>query len=70
MKRLFNKGISPACEYCEHGTTTEAGDMVQCRRKGVVSPYYRCHRFVYNPTRREPKRMPRLPRLNAEDFSL
>ncbi len=67
---LFSKLISPACEYCAHGHDTKNGDMVQCTVKGVVSPYYRCKRFVYNPIRRKPHKSEALPKANPEDFAL
>lgn len=69
-KKLFGTNISPACEYCRHGKPSSDKAMILCRKKGVVSPYYSCPKFEYMPTKRIPKRMPRLPKYSPEDFSL
>lgn len=69
-KKLFGNNISPACEYCEHGTLSSDNAMILCSKKGVVSPYYSCNKFVYMPTKRIPKRRPSLPQYSSEDFSL
>ncbi|MEG1808451.1 MAG: hypothetical protein RR244_01240 [Oscillospiraceae bacterium] len=68
--KLFDKSIAPACEYCEHGLLTDDGTMVECIKRGLVSPYFRCARFRYSPVLRIPRRTPKLPKLNPEDFSL
>lgn len=67
---LFNEDISPACEYCEFGSDSADYRMVLCKKEGMVSPYYRCKRFRYNPVRRTPKRMARLPEIDPSDFVL
>ena len=36
----------------------------------IVSPYYKCKKFRYDPLRRVPKRPPKLPAFSPEDFSL
>ena len=69
-KKLFGNNISPACEYCEHGTRSSDNAMILCSKKGVVSPYYSCNKFVYMPTKRIPKRRPDLPSFSPEDFTL
>ena len=67
---LFDKEISPACEYCAYGKRTDDYDMIMCPRKGIVSPFFRCRRFTYNPIRREPKRDDSHMGFKPEDFSL
>lgn len=69
-KKLFGNKISPACEYCQHGTKSSDNAMILCSKKGVVSPFYSCNKFVYMPTKRIPKRRPNLPRYTADDFKL
>jgi hypothetical protein len=68
--KLFNKDITPACEYCELGENSSDGSMVMCQRNGTVSPYFRCSKFKYSPIRRVPRQSPKLPKMNPEDFSL
>ncbi|MCL2538703.1 MAG: hypothetical protein FWE66_00030 [Oscillospiraceae bacterium] len=67
---LFGQNITPACEYCSLGKNTADGKMVLCSRAGVVSPYYRCKKFIYSPVRRKPKSHPRLPDMDPSDFTL
>jgi hypothetical protein len=68
--RLFKKDITPACEYCEFGSDSADGQMVECQKNGIVSPYFRCSKFKYSPIRRTPRQSPKLPKLNPEDFTL
>lgn len=68
--KLFGNGISPACEYCQFGTRSRDNAMILCSKKGVVSPFYSCNKYVYMPTKRIPKRRPNLPDFTAEDFKL
>ncbi|MEG0878035.1 MAG: hypothetical protein RR271_07030 [Oscillospiraceae bacterium] len=67
---LFGADIPPACEYCEHGKKGSEQKMIYCRKKGIVSPYYKCRSFLYSPVKRVPKRMPKLPSFLAEEFKL
>jgi hypothetical protein len=67
---LFSNDITPACEYCEYGAASSDGTMVECVKKGTVSPYFRCNKFRYSPIRRIPRRSPKLPKMKPEDFSL
>ena len=43
--------------------------MVFCRKRGVVSPYYSCRNFDYDPLMRVPRRQ-ELPQFDPKDFSL
>ena len=66
---LFNKHVTPACRYCEFGKKT--GDMaVVCEKRGVVSPYFRCLKFRYDPIKREPKRNDISGEFTPEQFEL
>ncbi len=67
---LFSKDIAPACEYCEHGSPSGDGTMIECAKHGLVSPYFRCKKFTYSPVRRVPRTPQRLPKMSPEDFSL
>lgn len=67
---LFGKNITPACGYCENGRDTADGAMILCNRIGIVSPYYRCRKFVYSPIRRKPRALPKLPDVDSASFRL
>lgn len=69
-KQLFGSQIEPACEYCHKGHKTMDGQMVLCKSKGVVAPYYSCRKFDYDPLKRIPLRPQPLPEYSQEDFKL
>ena len=48
-KPMYGSKISPACAYCAHGSPAADNRMVLCKQRGVVSPYYCCKKFVYDP---------------------
>ena len=52
---LFRRKIEPQCGYCRHGTAIEDGN-VACVKKGIVSGFDSCPRFVYDPYARVPER--------------
>lgn len=66
----FDKKITPACEYCELGRDTSEYNMILCSKKGIVSPYFRCRHFRYDPLRRTPKRDDEKKTYTPSDFSL
>lgn len=68
-KKLYGSKIAPACSYCKYGTPAADRKMIFCRRRGVVSPYYSCHKFQYDPLMRVPRRQ-ELPQLDPNDFVL
>ena len=68
-KPFYGSRIAPACAYCAHGSPAADSRMVLCRQRGVVSPYYCCRKFVYDPLQRTPHRQ-ELPRFEPSDFSL
>lgn len=68
---LFRKKITRSCSYCQRGTVME-NDQILCAKYGVVSAYYSCRKFRYNPFKRVP---PKMKPLNTQkyddvDFSL
>lgn len=68
--KLFGKGISPACKYCENGHSDKNGERVICAKKGGVDPDFSCKSFVYAPLKRVPHALPPLQKYEAEDFKL
>jgi hypothetical protein len=69
QKKYYGSKIAPACAYCLHGCQAADPKMVLCRFRGVVSPYYTCRKFRYDPLMRVPHRQ-ELPHFEAKDFSL
>ncbi len=69
-KPMFGANIQPACIYCEFGKKATDPRMILCGKRGVVSPYYHCKKFAYDPLRRIPRRQPKLPEFSPEDFRL
>ncbi len=69
-KKLYGKGIIPACAYCLKGKETVDKTEILCTKKGIVSPDYSCRKFKYDPLRRVPKIPPELEKFTAEDFSI
>jgi len=67
-KDLFNRHITPACEYCAIGQKASNKEKVLCPKKGIVTPDYHCWRFRYDPLKRQPKK-PVRQEFAAEDFS-
>ena len=67
---LFDNQITPSCEYCEHGRDSSEYNMIMCKKKGIVSPYFRCKKFRYDPLRRVPKRAEAQRRFTPEEFAL
>lgn len=68
---LFRKQIEATCAYCQHGSPAER-DSIVCIHKGVMQPWQKCRRFVYDPLRREPE-LPQSPKtgdLDGESFRL
>lgn len=53
--------IERCCARCEHATILAQCDYILCAKKGVVSDTHVCRRFIYDPLKRDPRRMPPLP---------
>ena len=68
---LFRKKITRSCSYCQHGTAV-GEDQILCTKRGVVSTYYSCGKFRYNPCKRIPLKMKALDfdKYQETDFSL
>lgn len=69
-KKLFGQQVEPACLYCEKGRPAPDNVMVLCRKYGPVAPTYQCKKFIYDPLKRIPRRQPKLPEYDEEDFKL
>ena len=50
---LFRKNLARSCSYCQHGTVMDK-DQILCTKRGIVSVFYSCGKFRYNPCKRIP----------------
>ncbi len=68
---LFRRKIPHSCSYCAFGTYLD-NDQVLCTKYGVVSTYYKCRKFKYDPCKRIPVKAKALDfnKYDQEDFSL
>ena len=54
---LIDKRIQPYCAYCKYGTALGKGEVV-CIKRGIMESFGSCKAFRYEPTKREPERLP------------
>lgn len=68
---LFRKNIEPSCAYCAFSSPVDDESLI-CRKKGMVKPWGKCRRFVYEPLKREPEAPAAVSSagLSEEDFKL
>ena len=69
-KPLFTGDITRCCACCARGRMASHGDQVLCPHKGIVDSAFHCRRFVYDPLRRVPRKVPPLPAFDRSDFEL
>ena len=68
---LFKKRIEKSCSYCAHCTKLN-DEQALCIKRGVVSLFGKCRKFVYDPCKRIPEKPKAVDfqKYNNEDFSL
>lgn len=68
---LFRKKINRSCSYCQRGTAM-GNEQMLCTKCGIVSEYYSCRKFRYDPLKRIPTRMKAFDaeKYKETDFSL
>ena len=68
---LFRKKLERSCSYCAWGTRI-GDEQVLCVKRGVVSLYYTCRKFIYDPCKRIPSKSkaPDIEKYKEVDFSL
>lgn len=69
-KKLFNKEISPRCEYCKTGVPITGSSEILCKKTGVMQPDSYCKKFSYDPLKRKPKTVKISSDYSQEDFKL
>ena len=68
---IFRKKLRRSCTYCIYGTKISE-DQILCQKNGVVSVFYECRKFKYDPCKRQPVKAKALDfkKYDEEDFSL
>ena len=68
---LFRKKIQRSCLYCTNSTKISEDQML-CTKYGIVSMYYECRKFRYDPFKRIPSKPKALDfkKYEEDDFSL
>ena len=68
---LFKKRIEKSCSYCAYSTKLNE-EQALCIKRGVVSLFGKCRKFVYDPCKRIPAKPKALDfqKYDNEDFSL
>ena len=68
---LFRKRMPRSCLYCQYSTKLDENQML-CTKRGVVSMYYECRKFEYDPFKRVPQKAKPLDlsKYDEDDFSL
>ena len=68
---LFRKKLPRSCSYCAYGTQV-SDEQILCTKHGIVSVYYNCRKFEYDPCKRVPLKMKTsdFSRYNSDDYSL
>lgn len=56
------------CEFCEHAAIINDDDNILCDIKGIAEKCGKCKKYVYDPLKRIPKRLPDLPKLTEDDI--
>ncbi|MBE6611521.1 MAG: hypothetical protein E7632_03415 [Ruminococcaceae bacterium] len=54
------EGAAKVCEFCRFCEAITGTEDMLCEHLGVVSREHTCRRFVYDPLKRVPRRLPEL----------
>lgn len=52
--------ITRVCEFCRFASEIAGTEEMLCEKRGVVAKEYCCRKFVYDPLKRVPRRLPEL----------
>ena len=55
------KDAEKYCEYCRYAVTVSLTDDMICEKRGIVSKDYSCRKFIYDPLKRMPRKLPAIP---------
>ena len=69
MRKIITKNkqksdkIERMCYFCEYSEDISDEENVLCHKRGMVWTGHLCRRFIYDPLKRNVKRLPPLPHL-------
>ena len=68
---VFRKKIERSCSYCQYGAKINK-EQVLCVKRAVVSAFYACRKFKYDPCKRLPPKAKAInfAKYDNEDFTL
>ncbi len=69
-QKLYGNHITPACETCANARRSFDGKVMLCPRHGAMPLYEHCRKYVYDPLKRVPRRLPQKAEHSEEEFSL
>lgn len=55
-----NSDTPKICELCRFAEAISETEDMLCRHKGTVDKEYSCRKFVYDPLKRVPRKLPEL----------
>lgn len=70
MAKKIKHEINRVCGCCELAETLNNEDIVLCSLKGVVSSGHVCKKFIYDPLKRDPKPLTKIPGLDPDALVL
>ena len=65
-----NAELERFCKFCQHSSELSDEDTMLCGKKGIVSADFICKKFVYDPLKREPKRLSKEVKLEFVDLGV
>lgn len=68
-KLHIGEGIEPCCKICANSAETD-GDVLFCKKKGMVEPSGSCRKYVYDPLKRVPAPRQKIAEHDADEFAL
>ncbi len=70
-QKLFDRKKYPKkCGNCLHGTQSDDGRTLLCKKRGAVDPCDVCRHYKYDPLKREPQQPIFHSDFTADDFKL
>ena len=60
--------LDRVCEKCEFSTTICDDFYVLCKKRGVVPAGHSCRRFIYDPLKRDPGKIPSIALPEADEI--
>lgn len=67
MKKTKND-MEKICAMCEHSEPLFDDENVLCEIRGIVSGTYHCRKFIYDPLKHVPPKMPKVAPLEYVDI--